>query len=410
MGGFLYLTGGYDGDAVTNTLLRAQVLDPAQAPAVLGYEVESAWLTVRVGGGAPDGGPGGENDHGLTGGLWVYRVAARFPLDDPNNPGGESLPGAPLYLPVPAESGGLAVTLFWEPAAGADGYRVYRTPTNDGAARDLQLLAEVEGGDGTTFVDRGDATDPIRTPMPPGSTGVWHVVTDAPLRVAREAHATVAVPDPGDSDRWFLYAVGGRGNPPPGEEDGEGPPVYASGEWTAITLEPGGGQQVAPWQWTQGELAPGRAELAVFVVTEADTRHIEDGSVYLYFGSGVEADGNHVEEVEGVRGAADGDLLVLGQTKKPQPARIGAVGLAANEHLFLFGGAGRVASHWDDSSAKLKGDQPDIEDWHSLDAGQMLLPRIYHAGVEQGAFFYLAGGATMARTGGVTATVEFTLK
>ena len=59
------------------------------------------------------------------------------------------------------------------------------------------------------FVERlAETTDAAITPMPQGSTGVWHVVNT--LGTARSNHAVAAAQDPMDPTRWFLYAAGGN--------------------------------------------------------------------------------------------------------------------------------------------------------------------------------------------------------
>jgi hypothetical protein len=155
IGRFIYIVGGSDGTAPTSTLLRAQILDPLAGPEVL--DLDAAL---------------GDGSSGLGVGLWFYEVAALFPLTDPSNPGGESLAGEVLNVQLPAVTERIVLTLTWEQVIGASGYRVYRTPAADDTIANLQLLAEVVGGDNVTLLDSGTATHSDVTPFPRGSLGV----------------------------------------------------------------------------------------------------------------------------------------------------------------------------------------------------------------------------------------------
>lgn len=80
----MYLVGGHDGTGATDTLLRAQVLDPLATPEIADLDATP-----------------GDGTDGLEGGQWFYRVAAVFGNGNASNPGGESLPGEILITYVP---------------------------------------------------------------------------------------------------------------------------------------------------------------------------------------------------------------------------------------------------------------------------------------------------------------------
>jgi len=365
---FIYLVGGSDGSAATDSLLRAQILDPLDGPEIFD-------LDARL----------GDGSEGQGEGLWYYRVAALFPTSDPSNPGGESLAGEVLNVLLPAVPELIVLTLTWEQVPGASGYRVYRTPVADDMVTNLQLLAEVSGGDTLSYEDLGGATDETVTPFPRGSLGVWHAVTGAPLLGPREAHATVAVQDLNTPARWFLYAIGGRG---PGG-------VQAGGEVAIVTVGADGGQSVGPWQPLSATLSMARAGLAGFVVTGADTTVVPAGETYLFLGPG--HDGSRAQGIMEVQVVGpDGDLSGLVDTGTPRPPAIaGGAGLAANGFLFLFGGRNDSPTN-NDWSGELVAPLPAVEldSGGSLGGGGMLTPRQYQGSAQESAFFFIAGGAT----------------
>jgi hypothetical protein len=377
VGGFVYALGGHDGVGATDTALRAQILDPLAGP-------EVADLDARL----------DEQGQGLGAGLWFYRVAAVFGADDPSNPGGESLPGEVLSVQLPAAPSGISLRLQWAATPGAVGYRVYRSPEADAPLGRLALLAEVAEA---SFEDVGGACDPAQTPLPEGSLGVWHLA--GRLTTPREALASVAVADPADPSRWFLYAIGGRNTSG----------ALASGEVAVITRAPDGGQLMGAWAPLSAPLGAGRAELVALSMTEADTTVIPAGATYLYVGPG-RGGANNVNRVEAGLVGPQGDIAAWTSQDTPSPARVGAGGLAANGFLFLLGGSNRSASNGNDTSGEVVSPAPTVSSWDALGGGGMLTPRIYQGAAQESAFFFLAGGATSGTSGGVTETVEQTIQ
>jgi hypothetical protein len=271
---------------------------------------------------------------------------------------------------------------------------VYRSPEADAPLGRLALLAEVAEA---SFEDVGGACDPAQTPLPEGSLGVWHLA--GRLTTPREALASVAVADPADPSRWFLYAIGGRNTSG----------ALASGEVAVITRAPDGGQLMGAWAPLSAPLGAGRAELVALSMTEADTTVIPAGATYLYVGPG-RGGANNVNRVEAGLVGPQGDIAAWTSQDTPSPARVGAGGLAANGFLFLLGGSNRSASNGNDTSGEVVSPAPTVSSWDALGGGGMLTPRIYQGAAQESAFFFLAGGATSGTSGGVTETVEQTIQ
>lgn len=386
VGRFLYLTGGTNGTTPTNTVLRAQVLDPLDGPEIVDLDAEL-----------------GDGSNGLTEGLWYYKVSALFPDSDPSNPGGESLPGEVLNVQLPAVNENIILTLNWEQVAGASGYRVYRTAAADGSVDNLELLVEVSGGTTTSYRDTGGTTDNTVTPMPQGSTGVWHSVSS--LATARSAHATVAVPDPANASQYFLYAVGG--------DNGSGP--VNTGEYATVTIAGDGSQTISAWTPLADTLSTAVSELGGFVVTPLDTDVIVDGTgtdTFVYFGTGytgTTATGTmNVAEI-----AADGQITAFTSPGDgPTPGRAGSAYFAGGGFLYILGGANRSASSGNDVSKDIINTSGGISGgaWDSLGGGAFPSSIIYPGTTQESAFFFAAGGATSGTNGAVTDTVFLTIQ
>jgi hypothetical protein len=194
-GKYLYVLGGTTASngtggvtpagAPTATILRARLLDPADAP-VLQDPVAG---TVDAG--------------GLAKGTWYYKVSAVLASGEETLPSNEG-------IAVVAQGG--TVTLTWSAVAGASHYRVYRSAQADGTSQSEVLLKDnVVANDAglLTYVDRGQDTPGTEKPEVRGATGAWTAL-GATLFRARSNTAALVEKDP--SGQAYVYVLGGWGD------------------------------------------------------------------------------------------------------------------------------------------------------------------------------------------------------
>ncbi len=389
---FVYLAGGHDGQTAQSTVLRAEILDPLDTP-----EVSDLFLALE-----------GKQPR-LAGGTWIYRIAAVYPDDDPNNPGGESLPGEPLVVQLPDRTG-LVLTLIWDPMPGASGYRIYRTAEPGQGLEHLELLAEVDGNLETRYADGGGATDPTQVPLPPGSLGVWHELVATPLQQAREGLALLAAPVPGSPSSWYLYAFGGR------SAGGGYLDTYEFARVDQVEREGRIYQDVSPWLLGSGRLSQGRAELGAYLVSNIDNPAVSPGRTWVFVGAG-RSQGGFSRAVEAQEVPANGDLGAFILTDSVNNDRAGYGYGAANGFLFVFGGQGGgpsdggisgelCRSEDDPSCGQAPGEPPDIRNWNNLGV-RLSQSRVYMGSAQESAFFFVAGGFDgVAATRSVDQTVQ----
>jgi hypothetical protein len=251
-------------------------------------------------------------------------------------------------------------------------------------------------------LDDGGVTPAGNGPLPAGALGSWHAVDgtrcssgDCLLSVRRQAPTTVAVRNPSDSTKYFLYAVGGR------NESG----VYQSGYEVAVVSVAGNGTQtVADWTTGGTALSSPRAELGVWVMSADNSAVIRGGTatdVWLYLGGGRTTGGGIVTTVQSGKLQANGDIGTSLVTETALKSG-GATGLgagASNDHLYVFGGD---ATSGKGMSADLASPLPTLPGnaWNSL--GNAQASRIYMGTAQESAFFFMAGGwfggATLSST------------
>ena len=374
IGRYIYLVGGSDGTSATNSVYRAEILDPLAGPDVV--DLDAAL---------------GDGTTGLGGGMWYYKVAAVFPNGDANNPGGESLPGELLTVQLPDRSDKIILTLTWDPVPGASGYRIYRTAAADGDSNDLQLLAEVTDGTTTKYTDDGQtATTAGEVPLPPGSLGQWREMTDSALNTARAKLATAVVQNPSDPGQYYLYAFGGH--------DASGS-VLDSYEWARIDVAADGTQTMTGWTAGSRTIGTPKEGLVAWVVTNRESSELNGDEAYVFVGTGFGSNGQATGEITSGRldaTSTNGNLLAaatgtLETENGLSSGRGGAVGAAANGFLFIMGGAKNALTGNDQSTNILPG--PDLDDWNGLGDGTLQTRRVYPALAQESAFFFVAGGA-----------------
>ncbi len=389
IGRYIYLVGGSDGTSPTSTVYRAQILDPLAGPEVT--DLDAAL---------------GDGTTGLGGGMWYYKVAATFPNTDPDNPGGESLPGELLTVQLPDRADKIELTLTWQQVPGASGYRIYRTAAADGDSNDVQLLAEVNDGATTTYTDDGQtATTAGEVPLPPGSLGQWRDLTGSAMNTVRADLATAVVQNPNDPTQYYLYAFGGR--------DASGT-VLDSYEWARVDVAADGSQTVSAWTTGSRTIGTAKEDPVAWVVTNRESNDVGANEAYVFVGTGFGSNGQATGEItSGHLGSTstDGDLLAAGANTLDtenglSSGRGGAVGAAANGFLFIMGGAKSALSGNDQSTNITAG--PDLDNWNALGDGTLQVRRVYPALAQESAFFFVAGGAD--GSGNALDVVEQTVK
>jgi hypothetical protein len=165
VGQYIYLTGGHNGTAPQDSVLRSLVLNPLQVPRVsLQFKVDVNMPTLAS----------------IAPGLYSYRVSVISPAADTTvNPGGEYLASGVFNVVVPALPTGLpqgttlqlAAQLSWTAVPGAT-YNVYRTTGANAALSTLRLHAVVSTN---TFEDRGQNSTSSSSfrPLSIGDIGQW---------------------------------------------------------------------------------------------------------------------------------------------------------------------------------------------------------------------------------------------
>ena len=186
VGPYIYLTGGLAAESsAQKAVLRAHVLQPAEAPALTGaLRVQQA------------------QNPGLKLGVYYYAVSAVYGAYDACNPGGESLPSNTFVVRVGSVYS--RVELAWDDVEDAVAYYVYRTPTPGLAPSRMALLATVQGK--TSYADTGaDSPDEKHSPETLGAIGNWATLPGT-MTEARYGHASAVTRS---SVANYLFALGG---------------------------------------------------------------------------------------------------------------------------------------------------------------------------------------------------------
>jgi hypothetical protein len=332
-------------------------------------------------------------------GFASYLVSAVFAGTDPENPGGESLPSAPIGIRLPAfGTKKLQLELSWKPPLDAlgvplpnvAGYRVYRTaPVSAPLVSSYGPAVLLGTTTATTFIDDGTGVPGTAQPVRFGTTGPWAPLPD--MSVPRRGLAMTFGFDPTDANRFYVYSFFGR-NDATANDTYEFLPVNvgANGHHTAVaTWTTGASKTAAPW-WQVGAF---RVDGAVFAPSASRT--------YVYVGGGLTAAGATDPTVEAGIVGAGGDLgaLVAGSGASPvKNFGVGAAGYgvcAANDRLFTFGGQGGAPAT-NVKSIQLSTPQPGMSGSWS-DEGLVLIDPLYLPGTAvESAFIFVLGGETGA--------------
>ncbi len=376
LGRYLYVAGGNDGAGPVNTVERALVLDPLQAPSITDVDIVPGMGT------------------GLGGGTWYYRVAALMDANDPDNPGGETLPSDEQVLSIPDLTQKLQITITWSSVPGAVGYRIYRTPNAGMISGQEQQIADVMGGNVVTYTDKGDA--PVMnalTPLPQGSTGAWRVL---PAMGAKREGVRVAFgADPSDGTRHYLYALFGKDQA-----------ALASYEFLAVTVG-GNGQQTFANAWTPGaKTSPtgGKYFHSAFSADHAIASFVNPGVNFIYFGGGTANGSSAVNSLEVGTVAAGGDLGTIAAAGTATIKSFGQGFAIAANYLYGFGNEMPSATVFAGQIAQ--GQAPTVSNYNN-NGNAMMQARFLPGTVLQGALIYNAGGCDMPGGACATKTVEY---
>jgi hypothetical protein len=387
IGRYLYLAGGTDGTASLSSVYRAQVLDPADAPDVTDISVERGM-------GA-----------GLGSGIWYYRVSALMPAGHPTNPGGETLASDPLVINLPdGLPDTLLITVLWSEVAGAESYRIYRSPTPDLGSGSELLLATVPAG-ARSYRDDGATVPSGQSPLPIGAHGTWAAMPS--LGTARQAFGIGVARDPADDAIHYIYAVGGR----------SGSTRLASYEYLTVTVG-ADGEHTVSGAWTAGTTAISiaRDELAAYVFDfYAAPAAVPLGTSFLYAVGGVGTGGGStsISRAEGARVQPGGQLTAFTIISDIIPSRStgGFAHMAANGFFYRFGGGaspvagGAVRAElqpWAGGASP----PPDVDNWNS-EGFTLVSGRYRGAGAVESAHVFVVGGVD--DTGAVLSSTETTV-
>jgi len=311
LGRFLYLAGGDAGDGASRSVIRAEVLRPADAPRFEGD------MTIAL------------EQTGLGPGLWYYRISAVMAEDDPDNPGGETLPSEALPIQVPPWAPGkFLLTLRWAAVDGAAAYRIYRSPEAGRPLSAVRLIATLPAGV-LQLTDGLRPVDPAEAPRLLGDLGTWVDLPD--LGTARAEFGLAQAPDPATPGRRHLYAVGGRST-------GDA----STGTWESLTIDQDddGGQTVAgDWASGGGNTVAARRQhgaygVDVTVVTPPGIGAVEDAWVFVGPGLGAGDAGR----VFAAQVTAGGGLTAWAQASAGQSSKSAYGAVAVSSQIFLLGG------------------------------------------------------------------------
>lgn len=189
VGPYIYVVGGLSNDnSVQNTVLRAHILQPKEAPVLTGAQ----WITTET-----------EVTTSITPGAYYYAVAAVYSDSDSYNPGGMSLPSNVFSVRVATKYS--RIELSWDTVEDAVSYNVYRTPTPGLPPTQMAFLASVDAST-QSYVDTGsDTPDEKRIPATLGSIGKWATLSET-LNSPRYGHATAVTQS---LNAAYMFAMGG---------------------------------------------------------------------------------------------------------------------------------------------------------------------------------------------------------
>lgn len=306
-GGYLYAIGGNTETGTVDTVLRARILLPEDAPQITQAQVGLEGTLPR--------------------GTFYYRVSAVLDASDPANPLGETLPSDEIAAHTIPDG---MVNIAWMPVPHAASYDVYRTAMVNGVSGTEVLLAS--GITATTFVDDGSAQAMTGAPLRPGEHGVWVPVSS--LGTGRRSFgAALAHAPSGDT---FLYAIGG--------DTGTGASVAASEildtyEYAPLTDD---GLTLGAWTTGTSTLAAHRTRLVAPVGEHTTSPDVPVGTAYVYAIGGTDG-AAIVNSYQSALVGADGSLT-WGASVTSNGIFQALASIVASNQLFALGGTDQTGA------------------------------------------------------------------
>jgi len=368
LGRFIYiLSGQQDGGGDTVDVLRAELLDPLYVPEVTEVDFE---FDPAI--------------NGLDTGVYYYRISAVYPENDPNNPGGESLPSEPQPVFIPQiPNVGVRLILQWEGLPDAESYRVYRSPSPDLLLGQEELIAELPATE-LSFTDDGSLNTVANTgTLSQGILGNWAVA--AQLNVGRSSHAVVVAPDPDTADLHHIYAIGGL----------IGGVATDSYEYISVDASAPRNHQLSAPSLVNAALTQSRSRLGALTGTPQVASYLSLGAdpksavIYVLGGEG----SKNVEVGEVLPGGLISPFQTTGNINNTKAGYATAI---ANNNLVIVGGHNGGASTKADKGVICGADcDPNVEEvssWSSL--GNVGVRSTVDPGYSsaKGFFYVVAGG------------------
>jgi len=255
VGQFVYLLCGNNGTGATNSVFRAQVLDPLATPTI-----QSVSISVQN---QPP------NNSFVGGGSFNYGVSAVYPANDTSNPG-ETLTGENFIIFLPnSNTLTFSVNLQWDLIPNAVSYRIYRS-VNGTSASIVGFIGEVSTN---SFTDTGITAS--YKPLGSGGLGVWLPVSS--LNIPRGWSSCLALQSTSSANNYTIYVFGGV----PFNTSNS---ALASYEYLPITIIPKPAQTKLRESHVVGNWAMGTTNLTVARYGASAVLQTSDTLSYLNFG------------------------------------------------------------------------------------------------------------------------------
>jgi hypothetical protein len=257
---------------------------------------------------------------------------------------------------------------------------VYRTAVVNGVSSNEVLLATTAA---TTYTDDGTGVPGTARPLPTGSLGQWATLPSMATR--RKGAAGAAAFDPTDPAKVYFYALLGVSG---------GTTAVASYEYLPVTITANGHQTVGTWTAGASSAAQARWQAGAWVATSATSTTITAPDTYVFIGGGLTGAGAAANNVNVGKVSAGGDLGAFAASQNFSSNAAGYGVCAANNQLFVFGGANGAPSNGA-RSASFQGAAPGLANnsWNS-EGLTMLQSRYLMGSAVQSAFIFLVGGDT----------------